>query len=89
MANKDDGSAEGIDRLALGVGFVLGMFVGGVAALFKTPKTGSLTRRQLSETGQTLRTKLVTALPGDPIAESIAEGKAAARRRRSELGLDE
>lgn len=70
-------------------GFVLGLLIGGLAALVTAPRAGQATRQQLasnlSETGQSLRSKLDTL---DPVAESIAEGKAAARRRRAELGLN-
>lgn len=68
-------------------GLILGLAVGGVATLFNAPKSGRALRRQLtasvSTTGQTLRANIV---PTDPVAESMAEGKAAARRRLTELG---
>ncbi len=70
-------------------GFFFGLAVGAVAALFASPRSGSETRQQLTESGQQLREKIeATVTPTDPVAESLAEGKAAARRRRSELGLD-
>lgn len=83
--NREKG---GLDSTALGCGFVIGLLLGGIGALFKAPKNLSISRKQLTETGQTLRSKLESVAPTDPIAESIAEGKAAARRRRSQLGLD-
>jgi len=88
MANRGD-TPPAIDSTAMGIGFVLGLLLGGAVALFKIPKSGLFTRQQLSETGQTLRSKLEAAVPADPIAASIAEGKEAARRRRAELGLDQ
>lgn len=84
MARQDN-----LDTGLLIAGFVLGLLLGGVTALFTAPRSGDATRRQLSEslsgTGQSLRSKLDTL---DPVSESIAEGKAAARRRRGELGLN-
>lgn len=62
----------------------MGLIVGGAVAMFRAPRSGQETRQQLVESSQTLREKLT---PVDPLAESLAEGKAAARRRRSELGL--
>ncbi len=78
----------GLHPTALGWGFVIGLLVGGIGALFKAPKHIQISRSQLEETGQILRSKLESVVPSDPIAESIAEGKAAARRRRAQLGLD-
>lgn len=72
---------------ALVWGFLMGLVIGGVAALFRTPRSGNEMRQLLAE--QNLREKIESAvIPVDPVAESIAEGKAAARRRRAELGLD-
>ena len=68
-------------------GFVLGLFIGGIAALFRTPRSGTDLRQQLVASGDTLRGKLESAIVSDPVAESMAEGKAAARRRRAELGF--
>jgi hypothetical protein len=81
--SKDGGSLDG-GLLALG--FVLGLLGGGIIAMFKAPKRETL-QRQLNETGENLRHKLEAVIPADPIAESLAEGKAAAQRRRAELGL--
>ena len=68
-------------------GFLIGILAGGVAALFKVPQSGQQTRQQISETGDNLLNKLESAVPSDPIADGLAEGKAAARRRQSELGM--
>ncbi len=73
-----------IDAGAVLVGFLFGLIFGALAALFKVPQSGDATRQNL---GQNLRTRLEAVAPGDPIAESIAEGKAAAHRRQEELGL--
>ena len=69
-------------------GFLIGLLGGAVGALFKVPQSGRQTRQQISETGDQLINKLEAVVPSDPIAEGLAEGKAAARRRQSELGLD-
>ena len=80
---------EGLDSGALAFGFILGAIIGGLLALFRTPQVGFLRSPQLAESGQALLEKIESTLkPADPIAESIAEGKEAARRRRVELGLD-
>lgn len=75
----------GLDGGLLVSGFVIGLLVGVITALFNG---GSRARQGLLETGETLRDKLESIVPTDPIAESLAEGKAAARRRRAELGLE-
>jgi hypothetical protein len=70
-------------------GFFYGLLVGGVVALFKGPRVNlKRTREQLADAGGTIRGKLEAVTPSDPVSESIAEGKEAARRRRSELGMD-
>lgn len=80
---------EGLDSGALAWGFILGTIIGGLLALFRTPQLGFLRSPQLAESGQAIREKIESTLrPADPIAESIAEGKEAARRRRAELGLE-
>ncbi len=79
-----------LDGGMLVFGVLLGLVVGGLAALFNTPMSGRALRHQfgasVSETGQNLRSGIEAALPSDPLAESMAEGKAAARRRMAELG---
>lgn len=77
---------DGLDNGLLIWGFVLGLMSGSIIALFKAPNRARL-RQQLTETGENLRNKVEAAVPADPIAESLAEGKAAARRRQAELGL--
>ncbi len=71
-------------------GVLLGLAVGSLATLFNAPKSGRTLRRQLTasvnDAGQNLRTTVEAVVPSDPVAESLAEGKAAARRRLAELG---
>jgi gas vesicle protein len=79
---------DSLDSGAVILGVLMGLVVGGVAALFLAPRKGVDTRRQISAVGQDLRDQLEEAVnPPDPLVESLAEGKAAARRRRLELGL--
>ncbi len=68
-------------------GFLIGLIIGGIAALFRTPRSGNDVRQQLVESGDSLRGKLESVIVTDPLAESMAEGKAAARARRLELGF--
>lgn len=74
-----------LDGGMLAVGMLIGMATGALIALFTAPKSGRAFREQVSETGQQLRSSVT---PPDTIAESMAEGKAAARRRRAELGIE-
>ncbi len=70
-------------------GLFFGLLTGAVAALFAAPRRGAETRQQLTQGGQQLYEKIeATVTPTDPIAQSLAEGKAAAQRRRAELGLE-
>ena len=70
------------------IGVVMGFLVGGVVTLLTLPKTGEKPASQgLAEVAQTVRERVEMALPVDPVSESMAEGKAAARRRRDELGM--
>jgi gas vesicle protein len=84
--NPPNNNEDALDSGVLVSGFVVGLLIGAVFALFRAPKKGVI-RQQLTETGETLRQKIEAAVPSDPIAESLAEGKAAARRRRAELGI--
>jgi gas vesicle protein len=72
------------------VGLLLGLITGGLVALFKAPISGRQFREQVSEsvatTGQNIRSTVESVVPSDPVAESLAAGKAAARRR-AEFGL--
>lgn len=86
MTNESDRGENLLDLGAVVGGFIVGLLVGGIMALFKAPQSGRKTRRQIEETGDQLLSKIEAAIPPDPIAEGLAEGKAAARRQ-AELGL--
>lgn len=64
-------------------GFLLGIVVGGLTTLFRGPRL-RIKRENLTEAKDRIRDALT---PVDPISQSIADGKEAARRRRSDLGL--
>jgi gas vesicle protein len=72
-------------------GSIFGLVGGAIVALFTLPKSGRALRQQISattqETGRAIQQRVETAVPSDPVAESIAQGKAAARRRMDDLGL--
>ncbi len=84
MSNSQETSLD--SGLLLG-GFVIGLMVGGIVALFRTPRSGNDVRQQLVESGDSIRGKIESVIVADPLAESMAEGKAAARARRLELGF--
>ncbi len=68
-----------LDNGATFWGFFFGLVIGGVVTLLRGPRiAGTDPRVQVRET-------LDALMPADPISESIAEGKAAARRRLAEL----
>lgn len=79
-----------LDGGMLVFGLLLGLVVGGLVALFKVPVSGRAFRQQVTEsvtaTGQNIRSTVESVVPTDPVAESLAAGKAAARRR-AEFGL--
>lgn len=78
-----------VDGESLLWGFVWGLLLGGLVGLFLIPRSGVENRRQLIASSRQIRQQLEDVVtPTDPVAESIAEGKAAARRRRAELGLE-
>jgi Na+/H+-dicarboxylate symporter len=84
---------ETINGTTLFWGLILGLLVGGIVALFKMPISGKVFRQQISKsvsaTGQNLRSTMESVVPTDPVAESLAAGKEAARRRRADFGLSE
>ncbi len=84
MSNNQENSLD--SGLLLG-GFLIGLIVGGIAALFRTSRSGNDVRKQLAESGDSIRGKIESVIATDPLAESMAEGKAAARARRLELGF--
>lgn len=90
MANNNT-PQQVLDDGALLWGFVFGFIVSGVAVLMRLPRRGLLIRwrssgkpEQLAESGRNFRTRL-NAITADPVAQSIAEGKAAARKRQTRL----
>ncbi len=89
-ANHNDArpGQAGLDLSALGWGIVGGLIVGALAGLFASRRSGTETRREIARSGQALVSRIEeTVTPADPLAESMAAGKAAARRRRADLGL--
>ena len=89
LSDAKKSNDDTLNMSALIRGFLIGLVIGGVAALFRAPRSGNEMRQLLAESEQNLREKIETAvIPVDPVMESMAEGKAAARRRRAELGLD-
>ncbi len=88
MKTKNSGS---MDAGWLVFGLLIGLVIGGLYGLLNAPDSGSATRKHLfagvTETGEALRNRIESVVPADPVAESMAEGKAAAARRRAELGL--
>ncbi|MEL6272458.1 MAG: YtxH domain-containing protein [Chloroflexota bacterium] len=83
------GSFE-IDNVMLLWGVFTGAIVGGLVTLFTAPKSGKESREQITETAGTAIRQIETAIPTptDPVKDSMAEGKAAARRRRNTLRPD-
>lgn len=75
---------------ALG-GFLIGLMIGGVVALFRAPRLRNTSvdavQERLKDAQKDVRNRLEKIVPSDPISENIAEGKEAAQRRRAELGL--
>jgi len=82
-----DNQENGLDGGLLLGGFIIGLIVGGIAAFFRAPRSGTDIRQQLVESGDSIRGKLESVIVHDPVADSMAEGKAAARARRLELGF--
>jgi gas vesicle protein len=79
---------NGFDDHAIFGGFLVGLLVGAAVALFSAPLSMSALRQRLSGMRQAVQDRLETVTPTDAVADSIAEGKAAARRRLDELGLN-
>ena len=78
----------GLNDQAAFWGFLVGLLLGGIVTLFRAPQAGKTTLQRLAGLGQTVRDKLENATPTDPVMDSMAVGKAAARRRLEELGLN-
>lgn len=66
-------------------GFVIGLIVGGIAALFRTPRSGNDIRQQIAESGDKVRGKIRSVIVNDPVAESMAEGE---KQRRAAVELN-
>jgi gas vesicle protein len=70
---------------------VIGLVAGAISALWYLPRSGKSLRETLlkraEKTTKSLQAQVDNIVPPDSVAESIAQGKAAARRRRDELGL--
>jgi len=69
-------------------GVLIGLLAGSGLALWYVPKSGRVLRRDITagvtQTADAARVQ-IDALTADPVADSLAEGKAAARARRAEL----
>ncbi|MBC8100525.1 MAG: hypothetical protein H7Y11_13865 [Armatimonadetes bacterium] len=65
-------------------GFLVGAVGGALLALLRAPRLKPAAH--LKQVQQDVRQKLEAVIPEDPISQSLAEGKAAARRRLNELG---
>jgi hypothetical protein len=81
-----------LDDEKLFSGFILGLFIGVLVGLVKAPRIrldDFIQSGHVEKAGSALRDTLEAVKPADTVGSSIAEGKEAARRRRSELGLDD
>lgn len=83
-----------VDSGAFMLGTLIGLVIGALMALWYAPVSGGRLRRILTtavdRTTRAARTQaevLNQSLSVDPVAQSVAEGKAAARRRRAALGM--
>jgi gas vesicle protein len=76
---------KGLDAGRLVAGALLGMVLGGLVALFRIRRSGPEARESLGEGLREIEEAITRA---DPVSESIAEGKAAAQRRRAASGFD-
>lgn len=67
-------------------GTVLGLGVGALVALLSAPISGDALRARLSGSWTSTTGRVRDALPtiSDPVADSLAEGRAAARRNLSQ-----
>lgn len=77
-----------MDKVFLFWGFIFGGVSGGLLTLLMAPKRSRNTQQQIVTLSQSVREKIEASIPADPIEDSMAAGKAAARRRRDELGLE-
>lgn len=82
MANEEQPGPR-LHEKAVFQGFLFGLVAGALVWLWRLPLSGHDFRAQLFGAGKELRAKLT---PPDPVAESLAEGKALARHRREAQG---
>lgn len=84
-----------VDGASVARGVLWGFFVGALVTLFTAPKSRKpeadipQQTNHITQAADRLRERVENVRPKDPIEESLAAGKAAARRRREELGLDD
>lgn len=86
--NRRSAQRSTLDTGTFIFGSLLGLLAGSGLALWYAPKSGRALRRDITagvtQTADAARAQ-VDALTADPVADSLAEGKAAARARRAEL----
>jgi hypothetical protein len=79
-----------VDRGSAIWGILLGLIVGGLVTLFKSPVHGLALRPRTRPSAQSINADIryssASVIPSDPVATSLEEGRAAARRRRADLG---
>lgn len=71
---KPENQRSDWDASVILMGTIYGLIAGGLTALFTLPKSGIVLRRSVNNA-------IELARPRDIVADSLAEGKAAARRR--------
>lgn len=87
--SQDKREFPDVDNGMIAWGVLMGALIGGIVTLFTAPKRGEENRQQITEVTQSVRQRIETTIqPTDPVKESMAEGKAAALRRRDKLGVD-
>jgi gas vesicle protein len=76
-----------LDGVFVFVGMILGGVLGGIVTLLFAPMRGVDARDSIVAITQQAKERIESVGPTDPVEESLAVGKAAARRRREQLGL--
>ncbi|MEM6284980.1 MAG: YtxH domain-containing protein [Chloroflexota bacterium] len=76
-----------VDNVMMVWGVLVGAVVGGLVTLFTAPRNGKENREQITQAAGHAVRQIETAVPAptDPVKDSLAEGKAAARRRRNTM----
>lgn len=86
MPRKTDSAVNGS---WLAWGLVLGLALGGGLALWFAPRSGPSFRawfaNGIQSTTADAKARIEAAVPGDTVAQSLAEGKEAARRRLGQM----